>query len=143
MHHKLDQTLQGIWRSQSIRWVANQRSCILLPLEAPGARFQQHRPRIPGRWDTAHHPVLPPPGQVEGGVHRTGNSPAAGRPGVVQVSDPHHRSIQASVDWETRVVTRGELTPGPDLAAASVVVPPGVTLCLGGAGLPGDRGLIG
>ena len=30
-----------------------------------------------------------------------------------------------------------------DLAAACGVVPPGVTLCLGEAGLPGDRGLTG
>ena len=43
-------------------------------------------------------------------------------------------SIKASADWETVVVTVGADSRGGNLAAASVVVPPCVTLCLGRSG---------
>ena len=41
------------------------------------------------------------------------------------------------VDWETVVVTGGADSRAGGLLAASVVVPPGVTLCLGEAGSQG------
>ena len=64
------------------------------------------------------------------------DSSSAGRgstrhPQAVQISNSHPQSIQASVDWETVVVTTGADTRAGELAATSVVVPSGVTLCLG------------
>ena len=46
----------------------------------------------------------------------------------------HPGSIQASVDLETVVVTVGSDSRAGELADASGVVPPGVTLCLGQSG---------
>ena len=48
-------------------------------------------------------------------------------------------SIQATVDWETAAVTAGVDYRAGDLADASVVVPPGVTLCLGQSGVTREQ----
>ena len=64
-------------------------------------------------------------------------------PELCRSAPPAPWSIQALVDWETVGVTAGADSRAGDLAASSGVVPPGVTLCLGQSGLPGDRGLMG
>ena len=52
-------------------------------------------------------------------------------------------NIQASVDWKSVGAYWGSCLQGRELAEASVVVPPGVTLYLGRRGGPGNRGLTG
>ena len=45
------------------------------------------------------------------------------------------------VRTETTVVAVGANSRARELAAASVIVTPGATLCLGGSGMPENRGL--
>ena len=95
-------------------------------------------PRVLG--GTAQDWVLPW-GQAEAGRTQVSeDTPAAGRPGAVQTSALPPRSIQAPVDWETVVLTVGADSRTGELAAATVVVPPGVTLCLGLTGTPREQG---
>ena len=115
----------------------------LLPSGAvgPGVRFQQHRPQIPGRQaDTAHDPVLSP-----GRVQDSEDSPVAGQPEAVQISNtpilPWEHLGQCGLG--AVVVTVGADSRAGELASTSVVVPPGVILCIGQAGPPGNRGLMG
>ena len=83
--------------------------------------------------DTVQNPVLPS-GQAEAGrAQDSEDTPAAGHPRVVQTSASYPRSIQASTEWETVVVTMGADSRAGELNAATVV-PPCVTLCLGGSG---------
>ena len=84
--------------------------------------------------DTVQNPVLPS-GQVEAGrAQDSEDTPAAEHPRVVQASAPYPRNIQASAEWETAVVTMGADSRAGELNAATAVVPPCVTLCLGGSG---------
>ena len=53
----------------------------------------------------------------------------------MQISAPTPaQEHQASVDWETVVVTVGADSRAGELAAASGIIPPGVTVSLGGVG---------
>ena len=67
-----------------------------------------------------------PSGQAEAGRAQDEDSPATGCPKAVLVSMPATVSIPASGDWGGE---RGCSRAG-ELAAAVMVVPPGVTLCL-------------
>ena len=65
------------------------------------------------------------------GGHRTARTLLApGTPKLCRSAPPAPGSIQASVDWETVVVTAGADSRAGRLAAASVVIPAGETLCL-------------
>ena len=105
----------------------------------PGARFQQHRPRSPGRGaDTAQYPALPR-GQAEAGRAQDKGCSCCQAPPHCADQRPRPRSIQAG----SCSSYCGADSKAGDLAAASGVVPPGVTLCLGLSGPPGNRGLTG
>ena len=90
---------------------------------------QAPEPRVPG--DTAQDPALPP-GQAETG--RTQGSKVAPAPKqnrAVQIGAPRPWSIQAPMEWETALVTAGADSRAGELATATVVGPPGITLYLG------------
>ena len=86
-------------------------------------------------------------GQVEAGrTQDSEDTPAARRRRAVQISAPQPRSIQAiqaSVEWETVEVTAGADSRAGELATASGVVPPGVTLSLGQRGATREQRLHG
>ena len=92
-------------------------------MEVPAAQAPDSR--APG--NTAQDPALPL-GQVElprgPGQRRCS---CHGAPQPCRSAPTALRSIQASADWETVVVTVGADSSTGDLATTSVVVPPGVT----------------
>ena len=124
----------------------HQGSCALLPLGAvtPGAQFQQYRPQIPGCWGTQPRILWFPPGQAETGrAQDSEDSPAARCPQAVQICASTVLGAPRPV-WTGRLCNYCRIgSRAGDLATTSVVVPPCVTLCLGGAGPPGNRGLTG
>ena len=88
-------------------------------------------PRAQGAGDTAQDPALPP-GQAES--RRTQDSedaPATGRPRAVQVSAPCPPEHPGPCGLVAAGITAGADTRAGELATASVLVPPDVTLCLG------------
>ena len=89
---------------------------------------------------TAQDPALVLGQAEDGRVQDSEDAPATGCPQAVQISASRPRSIQGSVDWETVVVTAGADSRAGELAAASVVVPPGVILCLGWSGATREQG---
>ena len=112
---------------------------------APGAQFQQHRAWNPGRWGTEPRILCSPQDRWKRREHRTAGTLLP--PDAPKLCRSVHpcclRSIQARGYWETMVVTAGADSRAVDMAAASVVVPPCVTLCLREVGQPGNRGLMG
>ena len=85
-------------------------------------------PRAPG--DTAQDAALPL-GKGRGG-EGTGEQGFSSRRVPPSWADKHPPTLGASRPvWETAVVTAGANSGAGRLDAASVVVPPGVTLCLG------------
>ena len=87
------------------------------------------RPRVPG--DTAQDPVLAL-GQVEyRRARESEDAPVAGRPLAVQIRAPPPPEHSGQFRLGAALVTVGADSKAGELAAASVVVPPGVTLCMG------------
>ena len=86
---------------------------------------------IPAPGDTAQDPVILR-GQAEAGRAQDSEDAPVGRPSCAGQRPPPGSILG---------VTAGVDSRAGELAAASVVVPPGVTLCLGGVGPPGNRDL--
>ena len=97
----------------------------------------------PGRRaDTAADPALPGTGGGGEGTGQRGRSCRRVPPSCAdQCSPPLEHPGQCALG--AAVVTAGADSRAGELAAASGVVPLGVTLCLEGSGPPGNRGLPG
>ena len=109
-----------------------------------GARLQQRRPQTPGRQGTQPRSCGPPGMQRRGG-HRVARMLLP--PGTPKLCrSAHPATLQAPRPVPTGSCGsyyRGADSRAADLPAASVVIPPCVTLCPGEARPPGNRGLTG
>ena len=92
--------------------------------------------------DTAQDPALPQDRQRWGGPRTARTLLPLGAPKLCK-SAPHPREHPGQCGLGASVVTAGADSRAGELATASRVVPPGVTLCLGEAGPPGNKGLMG
>ena len=100
----------------------------------PAAQAQD--PRAPG--GRGQDPAAPP-GQAEvGRAQDSKDAPAAGCPELYRSAPPDPLEHPGPCGLGPMGVTAGADTRAGELADTSGVAPPGVTLCLGGAGPSGD-----
>ena len=106
--------------------------CCLRELRPRTARPAAQAPdsREPGH--TAQDPALPPGKAEVGRAQESEDSLPSGAPKLCRSAHlaREHPGQCGLEDWETVVVTGGADSRAGELAATSVVVPPGVTSCL-------------